>query len=46
MQRERKIMTGKEALVTWLDVFTVMGRDIRMAYPGKNGHYAVVEYGN
>jgi len=34
----------KEALVTSLDVFTVMDRDIRMAYPGRNGHYAVVEY--
>ena len=36
----------KEARVTSLDVFTVMDREIRMAYPGKNGHYAVVEYGN
>ncbi len=36
----------KEALVTSLDVFTVMDREIRMAYPGQNGHYAVVEYGN
>ncbi len=36
----------KEALVTSLEVFAVMDREIRMAYPGRNGHYAVVEYRN
>jgi hypothetical protein len=34
----------KEALVTSLDVFTVLDREVKFAYPGKNGHYAVVDY--
>lgn len=36
----------KEALITSLDVFTVLDRDLRFAYPGQSGHYAVVEYAN
>ncbi len=34
----------KEALVTSLDVFTVLDRDVKYAHPGKSGHYALVEY--
>jgi len=36
----------KEAEVTSLDVFTVLDREVRMAYPGQSGQYAVVDYAN